>query len=141
MQQLPLVWWVVLVAGLARFMFGWLWYSALFGKAWMQESGVSEKDMKSGMGKAIPTDLITCVVMAFVLAHAVKYAMADPSMSQTPHLAGGMVCGFFNWLGFIVPILLGSVIYEKKSMKLFWINAGYNLITLMIMGAILALWA
>jgi hypothetical protein len=96
--------------------------------------------MKEGMGKAILVALITCIVMAFVLGHAVKYAMADPSMSQMPHLAGGMVSGFFNWLGFIVPILLGSVLYEKKSMKLFWINAGYNFITLLIMGAILALW-
>ena len=141
MQELPLVWWAVLAAAFARFMFGWLWYSALFGKSWMKESGVSEKEMKGGVGKAIPIDLITCIIMAFVLGHAVKYAMASPSMAQMPHLGGGMVCGFFNWLGFVAPILLGSVIYEKKSMKLFWINAGYNLVTLMIMGAILALWA
>jgi hypothetical protein len=139
MQELHLVWWAILAAGAARFLLGWVWYSALFSKDWMKASGVSVKQMKGGAAKAVPVDLIFCLVMAFVLGHAVKYAQMGHGVPDGA--TGGALSGFFNWLGFIVPLLLGSVLYEQKPMKLFWINAGYNFASLLIMGAILAVWA
>ena len=50
------------------------------------------------------------------------------------------VVGFWNWLGFVAPVTLGSVLWEGKSPKLWVLNNGYYLVSLIVMGVILALW-
>ena len=52
----------------------------------------------------------------------------------------GAVVGFMNWLGFLAFLQLGVVTYEKKPFSLFLINTGYQLVTLVVMGAILSRW-
>ena len=56
-------------------------------------------------------------------------------------LNAGLQGGFWNWLGFVMPVTLGIVLWEGKSWKLFGINAGYYLVSLPIMGVILAMWS
>ena len=41
----------VLVTAVVGFMFGWLWYSALFGKIWMADMKVTEADIAAAKGK------------------------------------------------------------------------------------------
>jgi hypothetical protein len=48
--------------------------------------------------------------------------------------------GFFNWIGFIAPVTLGTVLWGGKSWKLWLIDNGFYLIDLLIMGMILAVW-
>lgn len=79
------------------------------------------------------TDLIANFVMAFVLVHAVHYAGAV-------NAGQGALVGFFNWLGFIATVMLMLTLYEKRPAKLLWINSGFQLISLLIMGAIVAVW-
>jgi len=44
------------------------------------------------------------------------------------------------WLGLVVPVSLGIVLWEGKSWKLWFINASSYLVTLLAMGIILGLW-
>jgi Protein of unknown function (DUF1761) len=83
--------------------------------------------------RAIAVDLIGSLLMAFVLEHAVIYAGATM-------LATGAAVGMFNWLGFVAVILMGMVVYEQRPLRLFFINGGFNLIALVLMGALLAVW-
>lgn len=134
MQHFAINYLALLVATVARFLFGWLWYSPLlFGKAWMSLTNCTLEDMKRNMPKAIPADLIASFIMSFVLVHAVHYAGAT-SAGQ------GAAVGFFNWLGFIATVMLATTLYEKRPIKLFLINSGFNLISLLFMGAIVAVW-
>ena len=71
--------------------------------------------------------------MAWVLAHAVIYAGATT-------FGLGAAVGFFNWLGFIAVIQFTAVLYEQRSLKLFAIQSGFNLVSLLLMGALLAVW-
>lgn len=48
--------------------------------------------------------------------------------------------GFCLWLGFIAVTTLSQVIYENRPMQLFVINNGFRLLSLVIMGAIVATW-
>lgn len=48
--------------------------------------------------------------------------------------------GFWNWLGFVAPVTLGGVLWEGKPWKLWGLNNGYQLLSLLVMGVILALW-
>ena len=71
--------------------------------------------------------------MAFVLVHAVHYAGAVGA-------GQGAAVGFFNWLGFVATVMLTVTLHEKRPAKLLWINSGFQLISLVITGAIVAPW-
>ena len=128
----------VLVSAIVSFIIGGLWYSPLlFGNAWMKSGGFSEKNIekakKKGMGKLYFITFIASLLMAFVLSHFVQYLTA-----QT--FSEGMQAGFWIWLGFIVPVLLGGVLWEGKSLKFYLINIAYWLVNLIIIGGLLAVW-
>ena len=134
MQSFPINYLALLVATLVRMVVGALWYSPpLFVKPWLAMVGQTPEEMKAGMGKNIVTDLIGSFIMAFVLDHAVHYAGATT-------IGQGIAVGFFNWLGFIAVVTLSTVNYEKRPFMLWVINNGYQLLTLLIMGAIVAVW-
>ena len=117
-----------------RFIVGGLWFSpALFLRAWQADTGVNDEAMKPRMGKAMAVDLAGAILMTFVLAYSVRYAGAS-----TP-LTGAMV-GALNWLGFVAVTAAARVTYEGASLRLFLINSGYNLVTLLLMGAVLGQW-
>ncbi len=140
-MSVPINYLAVLVAAIASMVTGFLWYGPLFGKQWVALSNMSpaqmEKAKSGGMGK---TYLIACIgslLMSYVLAHAIVFAGA---YMQVEGVMLGVTAGFFNWLGFVAPVSLGSVLWEQRPWKLWVINNSYNLITLMVMGVILALW-
>ena len=131
--------WAVLGAALAAMVVGSLWYGPLFGKVWMKPMGwdpnqpMSPEKRKAGnkaMMWMIPVSLLT----AYVLAHFVDYTASIT-------WAEGAQAGFWIWLGFQFTLLLQSVIFEGKKKEAFYVNAGYQLVTLAVMGAILAVWS
>ncbi|MEK6883785.1 MAG: DUF1761 domain-containing protein [Nanoarchaeota archaeon] len=128
----------VFVSAIVSMIIGFLWYSpALFGKAWMKAGNMNMKDMdkakKKGMGKLYFLAFIGALLMAFVLAYFVGYLTAYTFFE-------GMEVGAYIWLGFIFPVLLGSFLWEGRSVKYYLINVLYWLINLAVMGGILAIW-
>jgi len=125
-------WIAVLAAAVVNMVVGFLWYSkALFGKKWIQAAGISDSEMK-GAGKAYIWSFVGAILMALVLSVFVGYGASDTWT--------GIQIGFWVWLGFIMPVGLSSVLFEKTKTTLFWINMGYYLAVLAINGAILANW-
>jgi hypothetical protein len=98
---------------------------------------MTEKDLeeakKKGVGKSYLAGFVGALVMSFVLAHFIDF------VEVTSFLEGAST-GAWIWLGFIVPVLLGSVLWENKPVKLYLINVAYWLVSLSAMGGILALW-
>ena len=134
MQELSLNYWVILGAGVLKFMLGGLWYSALFRKQWVKLVGLTPKQLKSGMrGQSMAIEFVGNLFMAYVLAYAVRFAGGHS-------LEAGLCAGFFNWLGFVAVIQIHSVIFEMKPWKLYLINTSYQLLGMLIMGVVLALW-
>jgi len=127
----------VLVAALATFFLGGLWYSPLlFAKAWVKAHGYSPErvqQMQKGAGKAYAGSVLAYLVMAFVLAILVAYCGAA-SWQQ------GAWIGFLCWLGFAATIGLTANLFSEKSFAVYWIDAGYQLVYLVLMGAILGAW-
>jgi drug/metabolite transporter (DMT)-like permease len=123
----------VLVAALSTFLIGGLWYSpTLFGKAWMKENGFKEEELKK-------SNMVKIFGLAFVLGliAAVNLAMflgpeSDPVM--------GAVWGFAAGFGWVATFVGTHYLFERKSFKLFLINAGYSVVALTVMGVILAAW-
>ncbi len=128
----------VLVAALASMALGFLWFGPVFGKPWMKYMGFTRKDVekskRKGMAATYFMGFLGSLVTSYVLAHFVFYTGAVD-------VFGGMVTGFYIWLGFVATVLLGTVLWEGKPLGMYALNAGYYLVNLAVMGAILAAWA
>ena len=129
----------IFVAAILAFAIGSLWYSpVLFGKSWQKLTGISDADMKSGMIKSSVIYFLMQLVMSFVMATFVLgWAGSAP---ETSGLSIGLQTGFWIWLGFLATSMLGSVIWDKKPLKLYFINIGYQFIVLLLIGALLGYW-
>ncbi len=146
MVTVPINYWAVLAAAVAQIVLGSLWYGPLFGKSWAGLIGWTPEAMETmkrdpkGKAKMMRGYIFMAVgafLMAWILDHAIIFASAYLLITG---VAAGLAVGFLNWLGFIAPILLSSVLWEGKPWKLWFINASYYLVGLLVMGTILSLW-
>ncbi|GBF39081.1 DUF1761 domain-containing protein [Leptospira johnsonii] len=140
---IPLNYLAILVGVLANVVIGFLWFGPIFGKVWMKEMGYEnmEPDTKSMM-KSMGIMIVGSFLTAYVLAHSL-FVWKPSSWNlpgDGPAWMYGAYAAFYIWLGFYIPMLLGSVAWESRSWKLFFINAGYNLVSLAAIGQILAVW-
>jgi hypothetical protein len=120
----------VLVAGVAHMVTGLVWYTPkLFGNAWAELTG---KDLKPAR-QWLVAGIIGHQVIALALAVIVRLADATT-------VAGGIAVAALVWLGFVVTLEVGELIWEKIPFRLFLIRIGNHLVALGIAGAILAVW-
>jgi len=127
----------VAVAALVSFALGALWYSpALFGKTWQKELEFTDDYLKEGnMGKIFGTSFVLIVVMAFGMAILVQgHGENDIGWAQ------GLHHGLYVGLGFIGTSMGINYLYQRRSLKLWAIDAGYQILFLCIMGIILGAW-
>jgi hypothetical protein len=137
----PINYLAVIIAAVASIVLGFIWYGPLFGKKWMALMGFTTADMEKakakGMGKTYLLMTLGSVVMAYVLNHSLVFASA---YLKAEGANAGIMAGFWNWLGFIAPVVMGDQLWGGKPWKLFPITAGYYLVSLCLMGVILAMW-
>lgn len=130
----------VIAAAVVAVVLGFLWYGPVFGKPWMKEMGFTKASMdaakKKGMTKSYVLMLVSALVMAYVLAHVIAFSANEMGGMS---VMSGIQGGFWTWLGFVATVLLGQVMWENKSLKLYALNAGYYLVSLMAMGAVIAM--
>jgi hypothetical protein len=123
----------IFVAALSTFLIGGVWYSpALFGKTWMHENGFTEEGLKNSnmakiFGLAFVLGLIAAVNLAMFLGEE-----DNPMM--------GAFYGFLAGFGWVATFIGTHYLFERKSFKLFLINAGYSIVALTVMGLIIASW-
>jgi hypothetical protein len=126
-------WLAVLVAAIVMFAIGAVWYTALFGKQWRMLMGVPEGSEAQGFVPAMVIQFVGNLVEAYILAILIsRLGVAD--------LVNGGWVGALVWLGFVAAVMVPATNFERRPPMLFVINAGYQLVSLVIMGAILGFW-
>ena len=133
MESSTINWLAVAVAGVLAFVLGGVWYSpALFGKAWMKENNMSVEDVRSGNNaKIFGWSFILSLVMAVNLA----MFLSDPKI----HFGMGIVYGLLTGLWIFCGIAIVAL-FEHKSARYIFVNGGYMLVALGLMGAIIGAW-
>jgi len=133
----PLNLWAVLVAGVATFLLGGIWYQALFGKLWVKLYGYTPEQVQA-MQKARPpavffgTMFLAYLVMATAMGFLVYWSGAHTAMD-------GVVVGLAAW-GVALAIALTDYITSTKKPGIYYIDCSYQLIFLVMTGIILAVW-
>lgn len=121
----------IIAAAIVHFIIGMLWYSPLlFVKPWAKELGITEADMekKGGMAMSMMGGFITSIVMAYVLLRF---------LPEGGGVTSAMEVTAWIWLGFFATSELGAVLWMKKSLQFYAINAGYWLVSLLAVSAVL----
>ncbi len=132
----------VIVATVVNFILGFIWYTPLFGKTWGKEMGFDTTVRPTGgqMAKGLIITAIGNFLMVYVFAHNIEAWMFVPEMKDASASAAILPAAIFTWLGFFLPVDINAVAWEKKSWKLFFINTGYHLLTLLVAATIVTLW-
>jgi hypothetical protein len=137
MPQVHINFLAVAVAAVLAFIIGGLWYSPLlFAKAWVKAHGYTDeqvKEMQKDAGKAYAVTLVCHFLIAVAIAVLIDYI----------HLARcvqGLKLGLLAWAGFAFPLGLMASMFSEKRISVFVIDAGYQFVYLVLMGAILTVW-
>ena len=118
----------VLIAGVVSMAIGSLWYSPiLFGKHWMNLSGICAGKMEKAKADGVGHLYALALLNAFLMAGAVFYVL---KLASYPTLSKDLEVAFVLWMGFVATTLFSSVIWEKKPVALYLINAGNYLVTI-----------
>jgi hypothetical protein len=138
-MQLPtLNYLAVLVAAIVLFVLGGLWYSpAMFAKRWMALQGRSMEEMKAGNHLPMPVMLLISFVCGLLVALALAVLLHHYSHMDAMKGAGiGALC----WLGFQASTSFTTSLFSSRPTRLWLIDAGYNLVSVILAGAILGGW-
>ncbi|MEP7103264.1 MAG: DUF1761 domain-containing protein [Candidatus Dojkabacteria bacterium] len=120
----------VVVSALAAFFLGYFWYSVILVKPWQKEIGMKEQNKNvqpPNLGQLLIGSLILEIIMAVVLSSLI---------GKDADLMIGLVKGLV--VGIAVALAFGvNYLFEGKTLKLWLINASYNLVVFAVMGMII----
>jgi len=124
-------WLAVVAATVSTFIFGAIWYGPVFGKAWMNEMGYTEEELKEGnMLKIYGITFVIEFIMATMLALMFSNH-SDITMMEAIHHA----------LVISVIFIGGSkgvnYLFNRHSFKLWFIDSFYFIVTFTVMAIIL----
>ncbi len=121
----------VIIATLAGFGLGMVWYMVL-AKPWMHAVGKTEADRPQGGAQVLlfAIAIVALFVMALMLAGLMGH-IGDITVR------GGVVSGFFVWLGFVITTMGVNHAFGGAKPMLTLIDGGYWLAVLLIQGAVI----
>lgn len=150
----------ILVAALSSFVVGFIWYNPkVFGTIWMNEIGMTEESAKKGnMIKIFGLTFAFAFMMAFIMQTIVIHQFGalglaggnpdDEAFITFMQVHGdafrtfkhGALHGFIASLFIALPIIGTNSLFEQKSFKYICITAGYWVVVMTLMGAIICGW-
>jgi hypothetical protein len=127
----------VLVAGLAYWVIGAVWFSAIAGKSWSAELEKHGVKIKQPTKPQMMTKLVSTFLLNVLLAFGMALLLKLTAIADVPHaiklglLAGVCIC--LTTIGVIYT-------WESRSLKLYFLDAAYPLIGITACSVILTLW-
>jgi hypothetical protein len=136
--------WISLGLVVFSMILGMLWYGPVFGKKfswaneWQDFDALSKEEQDKAKKEAMPyygfqavVTLLQMLVLGRFVAMAGKVAAVEVSL--------------WLWLGFVLPIMAGNVIWSMKSTEkrftLLWIGLGYQFILALVAGYVYSMFA
>ncbi len=123
-------WLAIIIAAVVNMVLGSLWFSpVLFQKRWLA--------LRVGgpmSGNASPLLYVITAVGALVSAITLDWIIG---LAGANTLVGGAIVGVYCGLGFVGPAVLSDHLFNERPPMLYMIVAGFPIVGLLIMGAII----
>lgn len=125
----------VIVAIVINMALGALWYGPVFGKAWMAQNNLTMEMIKEqgSPTKGYVIALIASVIIAFAIA-----ILADAT--GVANAAEGALLGAIASVGLTAMAFASSYVFESKALKHYLINAGYPVVSAVLIGTLIGGW-
>lgn len=131
MDLLDVNWLAVVLAALAGFVVGGIWYGPIMGKSWMVAVGKTEEDLKNiNPAKTYGLTFLLALLASWTLAHTFASYAVDLSVAVKVLTAVGVA------VGFILPALWTNYLFQDAKKPLYWIDGGYWLFFYIAMGLV-----
>lgn len=151
----------LLAAAASALVVGFIWYNPkVFGNAWMKAADMTEEKMQ---GANMAKIFILAFIFAFLLALSIMpmvihqmgaFSLAQGELGVQPSYEAfaaeyanefrtfkhGALHGVLGGIFIALPILGTNALFERKGAKYIFINSGYWIVTMGIMGAIICGW-
>ena len=134
MQDVDLNWIAVVVATAIPMVVGALWYSPLLlGGRWMRTLGKTPEDLRGGARTAYLLATVASFVISYTVARIARWA-------EVEDLWSGALLGVLLWFGFVATTSAVNAIFSQRPRDLWAIEAGYFLVSLLLIGALHGVW-
>ncbi len=148
---------------------GFIWFNPrLFGKAWMESSGLTEEKIKgNNMGRTLSLTLAFSFFIAFSLQymvihqfHLFSMLLSEPGIKEPGSaiyelykdlmvrfgdnfrtFKHGAFHGLIAGVTLAFPLIAINALFEMKSFKYIFINSGYWTLSLILMGGLICAYA
>jgi len=127
---------LVIIATLAQFALGAVWYSPLmFGKWWMEFMDCTK------LSKAELQKMQKAMTPFYALQLFLTFFTAVSFANLVPYVTGLSIyhLGFWIWIGFIAPVQIASVIWANTERK-FWFKQIFVMVTNQLASIMLMAW-
>jgi hypothetical protein len=125
----------VLVSAVASLVVGFVWFSKpLFEGAWLAGIGRTREQVAAAPPTRFVIAFIAAVLEAYILA-------ALLNITGGASLSTGILMAVVLWVSFVATTTAASYAFAGRGLRVWMIEAGNHLVTLLVMGAILGLWA
>lgn len=134
---MPEIKWIpTLVGALVPMFLGFIWYHPkLFGTRWMQAVGMTPEDaQKANMPVVMGVSLVMSAMMAYWLSAYMGFHPEEEQVFTHGLFHGGL---FAVLIG--MPVLVTNSLFEQRSAASIVINTAYWLVTISVMGGVVAL--
>ncbi len=137
----------VLVAAIVPMIVGFLWYGPLFSKRWLALMETTEEEIRKNFNplKTHGASFVLALVTAFILAQLFAQMGGSESVSSMAGSAGNAMVGvhlaLMALIAFVLPVSYQSWAYEGRKAGLFWLNLGYNGVSLIGQAVVIAVWS
>lgn len=125
-------WLAAIVAGLAGFGVGAVWYSLLFRNAWAK---LMPFDPMSPGGYPAPVAMGGAAILS-VIAAIIFAIFLGPNPSFSFAVGAGLACGI-GWIG---TSIFTNGLFQRAPIELMLINTGNHVAQFLVFGIILGLW-
>lgn len=139
--MLPINLMAVFIAAVVAFVIGFMFHGPVAGTLWMKLANIhpTGNEKFKDMIPQMLWNLFANIVTSYVLAVVYLFASSSPYLGATG-IWGGVVCGLWVWIGFLVTSTSIDVIWMGKSAKLWLFECVCSFVTMAAMGAVIVWW-
>ena len=123
-------WLAVVLATVAFFAVGAVWYTVLFAKVWKREVGLSDEQLTSGRNMMLIMG--TCVLLEFIVCLTIGHMFdyLEPNDRSKMMITIGLA------LGIMAPAIGINYLYMRKSLKLWLVDVGHFVAGMAAVGGV-----
>ena len=128
--------WLAVLVGAVIYMFvGGLWYGPIAGKAWMDEMGLTEEEIKEA---GSPTEaMIKSFVSALVMSTGMALILYNPGNENWME---GVMVGIALAIFIVGGATFPNYAFENRTMRHFLIHMGNVTVAMALIGAMMGAW-